>query len=330
MANLRKIAPLIFAILFFLTSSGAWHSSPHRKKPHPHPTPSATASPSPSPSPLPTTPAPSPTAAPSGWPSAANTGVPAGTVLTDYTGPCVITVNGTVIDSKTVNCDLVIRATNVLIWRSKVNGQINTNEGDPYSFTFEDSELDAGVVQEAAVGTTNMTVTRSNIHGGATSIYCYSNCEITDSYLHGQRLPDGVNWHLGAFLANDNGNDPGGTTNAQLTHNTIVCDALPNAADGGCSGDVNLFGDFGPVNYVTVDGNFLGANIGISYCVYGGSSTSKPYQPDHVVFTDNVFARGATGQCGAYGPVTGFDTGRPGNIWSNNRYDDGAIIGPEL
>src|ERR1044071_6869079 len=37
------------------------------------------------------------------WPGPTNTGVPAGTSLTDYTGPCAITSANTVIDGTTVN-----------------------------------------------------------------------------------------------------------------------------------------------------------------------------------------------------------------------------------
>jgi hypothetical protein len=297
------------------------------------PDPSASASPTPTGSPAAGQPPPvnvGPPPSATGFPNAGNTGVPPGTGLTNYTGSCTITTNNLVIDAKVINCDVSIRATGVVIKRSKINGQVNTNEGTSYSFTLQDSEADAGVVQGAVVGTTNMTIIRSNIHGGATSVYCYSNCTVRDSYLHGQRLPAGVDWHLGTFLANDNGNDPAGRTNAHLVHNTLICDAQPNSSDGGCSGNVNLFGDFGPVTSVTVDNNFFGANTGISYCVYGGSSTSKPYQPDHIVIINNVFQRGSNRKCGAYGPVAGFDTGRPGNIWSNNVWDDQSAVPPEL
>lgn len=264
----------------------------------------------------------------SGFPDATNTGVPAGTKLTTYTGPCTITVDNTVIDSKTVNCDLAIRAKSVQIRKSKINGHMGTEEATAHSYTLQDSEVDAGVYQGAALGSTNMTVLRSNIHGGQTSVYCYANCTIRDSYLHGQRLPAGANWHLGAFLANDDGIDPAGRTNAVLVHNTIFCDAAPNGADGGCSGDINLYGDFGPITYVTLDHNLFGANTGISYCVYGGSSGGKPYSggAEHIVVINNVFRRGSNGKCGAYGPVTAFDSSRPGNRWENNVWDDGTPV----
>jgi hypothetical protein len=38
------------------------------------------------------------------WPNASNTGVPAGTQLSTYAGPCTINAAGTVIDAKTINC----------------------------------------------------------------------------------------------------------------------------------------------------------------------------------------------------------------------------------
>ncbi len=56
------------------------------------------------------------------WPGPANTGVPVGTVLTPYTGPCTITVANTVIDSKIISCELLIRADNVTIRNSHING----------------------------------------------------------------------------------------------------------------------------------------------------------------------------------------------------------------
>ena len=264
-----------------------------------------------------------------GFPNAANTGIPAGTKLSPYTGSCVITTNNIVIDGKTMNCDVVIRAKGVLIMRSKINGQIGTSEETPYSYTLQDSEVDAGTVAGAAVGSVNMKIVRVDIQGGATSVYCFSNCLIQDSWLHGQKLPAGADWHLGAFLANDDGVDPDGTTNARLIHNTIHCDAVPNSNDGGCSGNINLYGDFGPISHVTIDHNLFGANTGISYCVYGGQSTSKPFpNADNIVIINNVFQRGTNRKCGAYGPVSSFSTSRPGNRWENNIWDDGAHVGP--
>jgi hypothetical protein len=258
--------------------------------------------------------------------------VPAGTVLGSYSGcsggETVITTPNTVIDSKQVNCDVIIRTTGVVINKSKIVGTINIDEDLPGSASITDSEVTLGV------GTKNLTILRANIHGspvnGGTTLYCYTNCDVRDSWIHSPIIPAGApDAHLGAFLANDNGPN-GSTTNITLTHNTIHCDTPPTPEDGGCSGDINLFGDFGPITHVTIDGNWLGASTGISYCFYGGDSSTKPYpDADHVVFKNNVFERGTTGKCGAYGPVSGFDVNGVGNQWTNNTWSNGGTVPPE-
>lgn len=264
---------------------------------------------------------------PGSFPNAGSTGVPAGTKLSAYSGPCTIRTDNTVVDSKTINCDTFeIQARNVKISKSRINGIVVTSERTNYSFTMDQVQVVAGLVERAAVGSTNMTILRSDISGGRTTVACSFNCVVRDSYLHGQELPGGSDWHVGAFLANDAG--PSGRTDVTLTHNTIICDARETSNGGGCSGDINLFPDFGPVSYITVDSNLFGANTGISYCVYGGTSTSKPYNSgvSHIVFTNNTFQRGSNKKCGFYGPVTSFNPGLAGNRWENNRWDDGTAV----
>src|SRR4051794_9819783 len=50
-----------------------------------------------------------------GMPNATNTGVPAGTTLTAYTGPMTITTPGTVIEGLIINGQLAVNAANVTI-----------------------------------------------------------------------------------------------------------------------------------------------------------------------------------------------------------------------
>jgi hypothetical protein len=296
--------------------------------------PTADSSPSPSPakpSPsVPTSRPPAPPAAQTGWPNGKNTGVPAGTVLSAYSGcsggETLITQANTVIDSKRVDCNIVIRATGVVIKNSLIKGNVDLEESQSGSFTITDSEVTAGM------GTKNFVARRVNVHNGAgPNVYCYTNCDIRDSWLHSPSYPaDNPEAHLGAFLANDNGPD-GSTTNVTLIHNTIHCDTPPQGSDGGCSGDVNLFGDFGPITHVTIDGNWLGGSKGISFCFYGGDSSGKGFpHADHVIFRNNVFQKSPTGHCGDYGPVAGFNTSGSGNVWSNNKFDDGTPVAGEM
>jgi len=334
----------------------------------PGPTPSPSASPtgaptptvvptsaSPSPTPAPTTIGPSPTPSPSpsptsgGFPDASNTGVPAGTQLTAYTGPCTITVAGTVIDAKTVNCDLHITTSGVKISRSLILGSIGDDETDAHSFTLTDSEVSAGAEQNPAVWHTNFTVLRSNIHGGQTAVGCVDLCVVKDSWLHGQvHDPNKADQHFGGFLSNGGGSS---TTPSLIQHNTIVCDLVPTSVGGGessCSGAINLFGDFGPVRYYTFNNNLVVSATYLdaagrpqdaeSYCIYGGSTAGKPGGPgDHLVFTGNVMQHGtAIGDpgngsiraCAYWGAVADWDPSQPGSVWSGNIWDDGTPLLP--
>jgi hypothetical protein len=271
-------------------------------------------------------------AAVDGFPGASDTGVPAGTTLTPYTGPCTITVANTVIDARTIACDLDIRAAGVVISRSRVNGVVSLDTDQAaavnWSYTLEDSEVDAGDRQIYAVGYGNMTVLRSNVHGGQASVQCGEkavSCTVQDSWLHGQALPADAEWHLDGFKS-----DGGGPI--VLRHNTIACDHPPSTTndEGGCTGDIGLLPDFAAISNAQVENNYLAAGVDVfSYCAYGGDSASKPYpHADHVVFSGNVFARGSNGKCGTYGPVTDFNADGAGNQWINNTWDDGGEVPP--
>src|SRR5262245_45338166 len=107
-ACITDVERAIAALLASPTPSSSPTGSPTPTAP---PTPGTT-SPSPSPTAVPTPP-PSPTAG--GWPDASNTGVPDGTVLSPYSGPCTIVgpVAAT-IDAQLVSCDLDIRVSTTI------------------------------------------------------------------------------------------------------------------------------------------------------------------------------------------------------------------------
>ena len=273
------------------------------------------------------------------WPSASSTGVPAGKQLTAYTGPCLITANDTVIDAKDVNCapdGLTVHAANLVIRNSKVNGLIRLDTdlagAADWSVSVTDSEVDAGVVQLASICCGNLTLTRVNVHGGVTAVQCEASgptsggdltpdCTVRDSFLHGQQIPENAQWHLGGFLTE------GGDVKVTLDHNYVICEAPVYPPDGGCTGDINLLGHFGIIHDVTIINNKLGATPNLSYCTFGGSGAAGFGPQTHdVVYRDNVFERGKSTICGQYGPVTDFDKTRPGNVWTNNKYDDGTLI----
>lgn len=268
---------------------------------------------------------------PSGWPGAGNTGVPDGTTLTTYSGPCTIAAAGTVIDAKSVTCaTLLVQAANVSIRKSKVRRIIvDTDVNRTWSLTITDSEVDAGGGDWSAISNGNVTIVRADIHGGHNGVECQehaSYCAIRDSWIHDQWRPPSGDVHMGGLLAMGNQVPCTGTNGAcvEIVHNTIVCDAPVNGDGGGCTGDINLLPQWGPMPGAIVRNNYLGANVGSAYCTYGGAGMEFP--ATNIVYRDNVFQRGTNRKCAAYGPVTNFDSSASGNVWSNNRYDDGTVV----
>jgi hypothetical protein len=259
------------------------------------------------------------------WPGEANTGVPAGTVLSEYEGPLTIVEDDTAIDAMIVRGDLRILAANVRITRSRILGSVATDEeSEGFSFVISDSEVDVGERAGTGIGAVNFTAERVHVRGGNRSIHCWHDCTIVDSYMHGQ-------YEDGTGTAHESGMRMG--QSAVIRHNTIVCDAPDVPPDGGCSAALTGYGDFAPVQNDTVERNLFGATTG-GYCSYGGSTRGKPFSDDahHVVFVENVYQRGSRPSdhgelvCGYYGSNTAFDPSRPGNVWMDNRYDDGELV----
>lgn len=260
------------------------------------------------------------------WPGPNNTGVPAGTLLSTYAGSCTITAANTIIDAKTINCDLQIKAANVKITRSKISGSINTDpDSTGYSFSVSDSEINIGNRDGTGIGEVNYTADRVHIYGGNRSAICFNNCTISNSYTHGQYTPtNGVSHESGIRM----------NMSTTLRHNAIACDAPDVPPDGGCSASLTGYGEWNPIQKNAIEGNLIMATTG-GYCAYGGS-TAKVHGPaaNNIVFKDNVFQRGTrNGQhgkpvCGYYGAITDFDAARPGNAWINNTFDDGSTLNP--
>jgi len=249
------------------------------------------------------------------YPSATNTGIPAGTVLTAYTGPMTITTCGVIIDSKTISGGIDIRATNgttsattpcVTIRNSLIKGQIDTSYSTssacgshacgPLNVT--DSEVANNLATDANIKETNFNLLRVNEHGGRTGILCDGWCSVTDSYVHDNYFV-GAN-HMGAFLSNGNDGRP-----ITLTHNTLLCnvEAGSPGGSGGCSADVNFYGDFGTISNISVTNNLLKASSDFYYCAYtGASQPAKAFKTGtNLNWTNNVFEKGSSGLCGSKG-----------------------------
>jgi hypothetical protein len=267
--------------------------------------------------------------APADYPDADTTGVPPGTELAPYDGPCTITETDVVlstVDATGVCPAIVVQAAGVRIEASRVPRVESTaTQVDPtFSVEVVDSEVVAGEWIGGAVWGDNLTVRRTEITGGAYSVHCGSGCLVEDSWLHDQFNPDGEAAHNNAFLSN-------GGSDMVVRHNTLHCTPTLNDTDGGCTADLSLFGDFGPIRDVVVEDNLLKANASsASYCAYLGHAPGKAYPvATGVVVTGNVFERGTNDLCGVYGPVTSYQVDAEGNVWRDNTWDDGTELVPE-
>jgi hypothetical protein len=290
-----------------------------------------TVTPSPTRPPVTTPPAttPPPTTPPAtSWPGAANTGVPAGVVLTAYTGPCTVTVANTVIDSKDIRCaQFVIRANGVAVRNSRITGTgpqgLATVDVSSTGVTFTDVDV-LVVTNSSGIDGSGYIATRVDISGGNRGAWC-SNCTIRDSYIHGGRATG--SYHASGLRADQF---------STFVHNAIVCD-IPGDY---CSADLTGYPDFQPTRDWTITNNYFGPASGSWFCAYGGNTQGKPHSGDavnatNIKFVGNVFARGLKGTCAAPmqngvrvagTPITDFAKNRTGNIWSENRYEDGVLI----
>ncbi|HSX30005.1 MAG TPA: hypothetical protein VLE73_05605 [Candidatus Saccharimonadales bacterium] len=271
------------------------------------------------------------------WPGPNNTGVPSGTVLSAYTGSCTITTSNLTIDAKTINCpgDLLVHASNVTITRSKITGHVvvDTDVSQGYSLSMTDVEIHAdGDLPVVYNG--NVNILRANISGGHNGLECQehsSHCSLRDSWIHDQWQAPSGDTHLGGVAhfgeqVACTGTGTNGMTGVcfDIEHSSVVCDAAVNASGGGCTGDINLIAHYGPIPGAFIYKNLLGANIGASYCTYGGQAPENG--ATRIVYQDNIFQRGTNSKCGTYGPVTGFKFTNSGNVWTNNKYNDGSVI----
>lgn len=285
------------------------------------------------------------------WPGPHNTGYPQGlpgdtrapVTLSPYEGPTTLRSCGVVIDSKIVDESIVVQAGNgttskdtpcVTIRNSWVKGVIFAEEDGFGPVLIEDTEVSPPDLPFwENVGRSNIFAYRVNSHGGEGVIKCGTNCEAKDSWIHGMRL--GGAYHYNALGGN-------GTSGFRIEHNYASCGDWSATddptSDAGCSAVIGFYGDFGPIEGITIHRNFLASSFDASaaggdrqagYCLNPGYYPNKPHPaPARLSITDNVFARGASGQCGAFGPSNSLNAvGEPnGNVWDNNRFEDGVVI----
>jgi hypothetical protein len=283
---------------------------------------SAAATPTPTPTPTST---PTPTATPTGTkPSAANTGVPAGTTLTAFNGFYTVSTNGAVVDALNIKGSLTINANNVTIKRthvqcigvndecvqvvaghtgtiiqdSDIGGGANytTNTGSPIGIL---TDYGAGINNAA-----NTTLLRVNVHHTIDGLRLDGNTTIQDSYIHDLDHSDPT--------AHGDGSQTTGGRYLSFLHNTI---------EAGLNSSIYLNWDepsYPSIGYVTFDRNYFeGTNSGTSYPLYVNDGTVV----GTITATNNQWNRLGN----PYAPA--LDYLHAISTWTNNTYEDnGATI----
>ncbi|MBK7859866.1 MAG: fibronectin type III domain-containing protein [Archangiaceae bacterium] len=192
-----------------------------------------------------------------GFPDESNTG-PSGT-LTATSGNVWISTPNTIIENRKHTGTLQVAATGVIIRNVHLIGNITVEPGA--SLTVLDTLVDNGTNFSSGgiSGASNITVRRTEIIGGGHSFSCKSNCDIQDSYFHGQaNPPSSMDVHGDGILFNQ-------ATNMIVKHNTLACD-MPADGGGACSAGLAMYGDWGPVSNVLVQNNLFKASPA-GYCM---------------------------------------------------------------
>jgi hypothetical protein len=247
---------------------------------------------------VPTQPAPTTTASTSGFPSASNTGVPAGTTLRP-SGSITVTTDGTVLEGLDISGSVRIEADNVTIRKTRIRnsgGQAITVNPATRGLLVEDVEIDGtgNTDGASAIGDTNYTLRRVNIHHFGEGPRANGNVVIEDSYMHNFLNFISQGAHQDVIQST-------GGSNLTIRHNTLLMNV-----DGGNA--VLMLGTSYGSN-VTFDNNLV---AGGSYALYGGDSNGWT----NVSFTNNRISTRYFPKGGYYGPfLYAANAHKSGNVW---------------
>lgn len=242
-----------------------------------------------------------------GWPGPSNTGVPAGTTLTAYTGPTTITTNNMVIDGKQLTGSLTINAQNVTIKNSLINytggggggsGAIKILSGA--SVTIDHVEVNGNSAVHSCVWHegSSMTVTYLKCHDMEDAIFSWAdtgnaqsgnNFTVEHSYIYNFNAVES-NGHFDGYQTE-------GAANGIVRHNTIAASQDNTSAIAIWNGQKNT-------DNILVDNNLLKGGGFTAYAQDYSPSEANPaggYTMTNIRFTNNKFSNIDSGCVGAYG-----------------------------
>jgi hypothetical protein len=262
------------------------------------------------------------------YPSAACTGVPAGTALAVVNGDMTVTSDHAVVTGKDVRGCIDVEAVGVTIKDTKAQCITTTNSDrarDPANprLTIEDSEIACPNVDgSTGIGDRNINVYRVNIHSCENGFDMDSDATILDNYIHDLHQ---------SVIAHTDGLQSAVGSNLIIEHNTIYGDTL-----GACGVASGHTGNCGGTSAINVNNNPAGphtTNLIISYNLLAGGAYTL-YCPipamTNVQVSYNHFSRMFYPNSGNYGTSSAClnDNGSPRtSVWTGNVWNDtGAAI----
>ena len=211
----------------------------------------------------------------SGWPSAANTGVPAGVTLTP-SGSLIINTPGAVISGLDIRGSVYINAPNVTLINCKITSTdfyvVKVNTGITGAVIQNCDINGVGTGNDGSSGIAGQgTFIGNNIYNVENGITLQGNNSlIQDNYIHDLKASGSPHY--------DGIQIDGGISNATISHNTIINNNNQTAA-------VMIDNYFGPISNITVDNNIL---VGGGYTIYsdaqfsGGSISGVSITNNHI------------------------------------------------
>lgn len=190
------------------------------------------------------------------------------------------------------------RGQQALVLYSSVGGA--TSAGAPDDTTHHISDVVSGEAHDSIFYRNDLSLASNTFELGGTNIQIVENL-MTDFVYYTDAHLDGI--QVG-----------GGDSGFRILRNKIILDADQTGA-------ISLFQDWGVDTDFVIDSNYL---AGGGYTFYGGAGGFG--HSTGIVFTNNVFGREVWPESGYWGPVAYWDRDGAGNVWSNNRFADGAPI----
>ncbi len=218
---------------------------------------------------------------PSGFPNSTNSGVPAGTTLTAYTGPMTISTDGAVIEGKIIDGSLRITGANVVLKNCVItyNDYWGVDAEGAKNVTIQNCTItgpgDKGTSTGVILGSGNFL--GNNISGGEHGIVLTDGASVVKgNYLHdgGSALADP---HIGGISLK------GGQSNVLIEDNTVI---------GKDTSDIFLQNIFGPITNVVINHNYLAGTPGYNIYVEGRFDTGPT---TGVSITNNYIVKGYYG-----------------------------------